>query len=215
MKTIRLADLEQDDALFQPICRCLDDGKLVCFPGRGAYRIAADLTSKAAVGRLLQSKRRTGKAPALVFIADRAMLAQVADEVPPLAERLARAFWPGSLTILFRAHPGLPGKVVKPLLKANGRLGVRIPADPVARRISTEFGRPLLISSANVARKQGSSSPAQVRKNFMGRVDLFVDGGDLPDGGSSTVVRVEDGAYTVTREGRIPEAEIARRVAAG
>lgn len=208
MKNIALSELERDPGLYREVVRVLEAEGLVCFPGRGAYRIAADLTSPKAVGLLIQSKRRTGKAPALVFVADEEMLARVAAEVSETARRLAQAFWPGSLTLLFEAHPDLPQKVVKPLTKANGRLGVRVPANEVARRIVAEFGGPLLISSANVTRKQGSASPAQIRKNFMGKIDLFVDAGDLPPGGSSTVVLIDGDACKVTRPGSITAEEI-------
>jgi len=208
MKILRLEELEQDPRRYREVADALREGGLVCFPARGAYRIAADLTSERAVARLIQSKRRTAKAPALVFVANEAMLAVVAAEIPEPARTLARRFWPGSVTLLFAAHPDLPQKVVKPLTKANGRLGVRVPANVVARRIVSEFGGPLLISSANVASKQGSASPAQVRKNFMGKVDLFVDAGDLVPSGASTVVWVEHQACKVTRPGLISAEEI-------
>jgi len=208
MKSLGLNELQQDPGLYREVAGIIRNEGLVCFPCRGAYRIAADLTSIRAVGKLIQSKRRTGKAPALVFVEDEKMLGRVAAEISETACRLARAFWPGSLTLLFEAHPDLPMKVVKPLTKANGRLGVRLPADEVARRIVAEFGGPLLISSANVTKKQGSASPAQIRKNFMGKIDLFVDAGDLKPAGASTVVLVDGESCRVTRPGSVTAEEI-------
>jgi L-threonylcarbamoyladenylate synthase len=214
MKTIPVKKLEEDAALYTEIANVLEKGGLVCVPCGGSYRIVANLNSAGAVQRLLQSKRRTQKAPSLVFVEDEKMLRRVALEVSPMASRLIRAFWPGPLTILFTAHPDLPEEVVDPLVEANGKLGVRMPHHPVVKRLVQTFGKPLLVSSANPEKRKGSSSPAQVRKTFLGKVDLFVDAGDLPSAPASTVVDVEEGKAKITRPGAIDDEEI-KRVANG
>jgi L-threonylcarbamoyladenylate synthase len=214
MKTLPLARLREDPAGLEEVVAVLGRGGLVCAPCTGAYRILADLTSEEAVSRLLQSKRRTGRAPALVFVADQAMLARVAGEVEPVARRLVEALWPGPLTILFRPHPELPDGVVKQLCKQTGKIGVRVPADPVAQAIVEGFRRPLLVSSANREKRAGAGSAAQVRKNFLGRVDLFVDAGDLKPQPASTVVDVVAGRPVITRPGALAEADLARAVQA-
>ncbi len=208
MKTLSLNHGELADEQAAQIVRTLGDGGLVCLPCNSSYRILADLNDEDAVNRLLQSKRRTRKAPSLVFIDRAQTLQRVVAEVDPQAEKLAARLWPGPLTILFTPHPDLPRKVVRQLCKANGRLGVRVPDDPVARRVLERFGGPLLVSSANKERKQGAGSPAQVRKTFMGRVDLFVDAGDLAGAASSTVVELRDGRAVVTRPGAIAEDQL-------
>ena len=208
MKTISLRKLTEDPAAHAEVQRVLAAGGLVCLPAGASYRIVADLTSEQAVSRLLQSKRRTGNAPALVFVGSEGMLRQVAAEVCPVRQRLMKAFWPGPLTILFTPNPQLPERVVKPLVRANGKLGVRIPDDPVVVEVLRRFGRPLLVSSANPEKKKGASSPAQVRKNFLGRVEVFIDAGDLPPAVASTVVDIRDGAVAVTRAGAIETAAV-------
>ena len=74
-------------------------------------------------------------------------------------------------------------------------------------------GRPLLVSSANPESKHGESSPAQVRKNFLGRVDLFVDAGDLPPAPPSTVVDPDAQGLVITREGAVAHADVVAAVA--
>jgi L-threonylcarbamoyladenylate synthase len=208
MKTIPVRKIEDDPKLAAEISAVLEGGGLVCLPCGASYRIVADLTSAEAVTRLLQSKRRTQKAPSLVFVQDQKMLAMVTAEICPLRRKLMSAFWPGPLTIRFQANPELPERVVKPLIKANGKLGVRIPDHALLGGVLRAFGRPLLVSSANPESRKGSSSPAQVRKNFLGRVDLLVDAGDLPQVPASTVVDVVDGAIAVTRPGAISQEQI-------
>ncbi|MFH1808116.1 MAG: L-threonylcarbamoyladenylate synthase [Pseudomonadota bacterium] len=208
MKTLPLHLLLDDPTKIRDVTRVLDEGGLVCLPCGGTYRIVADLTSETAVNHLFASKGRTQKAPSLVFVDSEKMLAQVVAEVSPLSQRLARHLWPGPLTILFPAHPDLPAKVVKQLVRANGKIGVRIPDDPVVRQVLTAFGHPLLVSSANKQRKQGAASPAQIRKNFVGRVDLFVEDGDLASRPASTVVSLDGERVSVTRAGALSEEQI-------
>ncbi len=210
MKTLPVKAVLEDEGAQAEVVRVLEQGGLVCAPCTGAYRILADLTSEGAVSRLLQSKRRTARAPSLVFVADAAMLARVAAEVSPLARRLAKALWPGPLTVLFEPHPDLPAGVIKQLCKSSGKIGVRVPADPLAQALVGRFRRPLLVSSANREKRAGAGSAAQVRKNFLGRVDLFVDAGDLKPCPSSTVVDLVDGRPVLTRPGALGEPDILR-----
>jgi L-threonylcarbamoyladenylate synthase len=210
MKTIPIKEIEEhsEDRLAE-ICQALGHGELICLPCKGNYRLVADLMSEEAVSRLLQSKHRTHQAPSLVFLSDHSMLHQVTDSVDPVARQLASELWPGPLTILFSASPALPQKVVKQLSKANGRIGVRVPEDEIVKSIVKCYGRPLLVSSANREKKSGSYSPAQVRKNFMGQVLLFVDAGDLRPESASTVVSVDAGQVTITRPGAISQEKLA------
>jgi len=135
MKTLPLKLVLEDASALAEVARVIEQGGLVCAPCTGAYRILADLNNEDAVSRLLQSKRRTGRAPSLVFVADAAMLGQVAAEISPLARRLVKAMWPGPLTILFEPHAELPAAVVKQLCKSSGKIGVRVPADPLAQAL--------------------------------------------------------------------------------
>ncbi|NOZ86035.1 MAG: threonylcarbamoyl-AMP synthase [Deltaproteobacteria bacterium] len=208
MKSIPAQDLTNDSGNIHEIARLLKKGGLVCFPSGGSYRLGADLTSSKAVSRLLQSKRRIGKAPSLAFISSYDMLKQVAAGIPEKGARLVKNFWPGELTLLVEPSPNLPAKVVKQLTMANGRLGVRVPCDKIARSIVEKLGRPLLVSSANVASKKGSESAAQVIKNFMGKIDIFVNAGDLKKTGSSTVVRLKKDSFEITRPGMIEKDEL-------
>jgi L-threonylcarbamoyladenylate synthase len=196
------------------IADVIAEGGLVCLPCGGSYRIVADLMDEDAVTRLLQAKRRTGRAPSLVFVADEAMLGAAAGEAPAVVRRLAATFWPGPLTVLLVPGPDVPPKVVKQLATREGRMGVRVPADRLVRAVVAALGRPVLVSSANREKKQGAGSPAQVRKNFVHHVDLFVDAGDLPPAGSSTVVSVSGALPEIVRPGVIAADAVAAAAAA-
>jgi len=209
MRTIDVQNLKDTPALYEELAEVLRDGGLVCFPTGRQYGVAAALQSEDAVIRLVQSKRRAAKAPSLVFVPDRACLSDVVDEVPPTAEALMDVFWPGPLTILFRPSPELPRKVTKTLAKrSKDKIGVRISHEEVASHLVKAFGGPLLISSANISRKTGSSSAASVRKNFGRQVDVMVEAGDVPHTAPSTVVDPLAASRPIVREGAIPADDV-------
>ncbi len=186
----------------------VEQGGVVCLPCNGTYRLFADVHNADAVTRLLQSKRRVKKAPSLVFIDSITRLHLVADDVDPVALALSKELWPAPLTIRFPASHKLPRSVAKELTKANGKIGVRIPEHPLAHSVTEEAATPLLVSSANRGRKSGETSPAQIRQNFLGRIDFFMDAGDLTPVPSSTVIDVGDNGIDVVRSGAVPSEKI-------
>lgn len=203
MRTIELNDATDSTELGAEIADILSDGGLVCVPCGGRYRIIADFENADAVIELMQAKGRVKSAPALVFVDGADALGRVTDDVHPKAWNLASKHWPGPLTIRVRPRGDLSPKVIKQLGGKKSRVGVRVPDDPLLRAIVERTRRPILVSSANRPKKAGDSSPAQVRKNFGRRVDLFVDGGDLKPEPSSTVIDIVDDAIVVERAGSI------------
>ena len=158
MKTIKWTDSAQAGEIEQTVAEVLIGGGLACLPCGGKYRLLADLGNVDAVMHLMQSKGRVRRAPALVFIDREEQLSTVAEEVDPVALRLARALWPQPLTIRVRPNPELPIKVLKQLGGSKSRIGVRIPADPFIRALLVKVDRPLLVSSANKEAKSGDGS---------------------------------------------------------
>lgn len=207
METIKLDDATDTAALSRRLADVLDKGGLVCVPCNGSYRILADLTNTDAVLELLSSKQRTKKAPALVFIDSQARLPELSDSLHPHARTLA-SLWPKPLTIRVKLNQDLPRKVIKELGGKKAKVGVRVPVDGLARKTATVLGRPLLVSSANRQKKAGESSPAQVRKTFGARIDIFVDAGDLKKSGASTVIDIVSNSLSVIREGLVGKDEL-------
>ncbi len=213
MKSILLADIQKDPSLYSEIGQVLENGGLVCFPSPSGYKVAADLESPAAVISMIQAKRRTKNAPSLVLVPDQSWVKKVAEVVSGEAEALMKALWPGPVTLLFEASSALPAKVRKSLTKAKGWIGVRMPEDEISKGVVQSFGKPILVSSANLARKHGERSVAQVRKNFGRTVDLLVDAGDLSEGPNSTLVDLTKDKPSVIRIGVISEETIQRVLA--
>lgn len=210
MRVITSQALNESPALYQEVAQALREDKLIIFPTGRQYVLGASLLSEQAVLRLVQSKRRAGRAPALVFVPHRRLLDSIVDRVPPSALPLMDAFWPGPLTLLFDPSPELSPKVTKTILdRKRGKLGVRVDrGNSVVEGILRAFDGPVLVSSANLSRKVGASSVAQIKKNFTHTVDLLIDAGDIPPGPPSTIVDLTEGEPKILREGAIPAARI-------
>ncbi|MBW2276333.1 MAG: threonylcarbamoyl-AMP synthase [Deltaproteobacteria bacterium] len=208
MKTIPLSEFETDSTQYKQIADTLDGGGLVCLPASSGYKLVVDLSSPTAITAMQHAKRRVKNAPALVFVPDAVWVDRLAAVVSDEARRLMQRFWPGPVTLLLKASDDLHPKVRKPLTKAKGWLGVRVPEDEITLGVVRAFGRPVLVSSANLARKHGAHSVAQVKKNFGRTVDLLVDAGDVKPSASSTLVDVSGPGVSVVRAGAITEDSI-------
>lgn len=184
---------------FSAALAALRRGEVVVFPTETFYGLAADALEAAAVERVVELKGRSSDSPIAVIIANRAMLPQIAADVPPLAEKLIARFWPGPLTLVLAAKKNLPA----PLLNREGKIGVRISSHPVASRLAGELGRPITATSANPTGQEPARTIAQAREYFADRVDCYLDGGSLVAENASTVVEIIGDGVRVVREGAI------------
>ena len=178
-------------------------GGVVAYPTETFYGLGALARDASAVARIARAKGRPEGKPLPLVAADRAMVEEVA-EVGPLAARLADRFWPGPLTLVLRARPGLPEAVTA----GTGTVGIRIPGSEVARELSRAAGGPIVSTSANPA---GGTPPARagdLEPGLRGRLDAVLDGGPAPGGLPSTVVAVEGGRVRLVRAGAVPFDEV-------
>lgn len=186
------------------------NGGVVAFPTETYYGLAVDPFNEVALDRLFEIKRRPEKKPVLVLIAERSQLSLLTGETPPLFAQLVDRFWPGPLTLVFDALPGLSSK----LCGGMATVGVRISSHPVARLLTARAGRPITATSANISGIGPAVNAAEVREQFGDLVDLVLDGGATPGEGGSTVVGIENGMLRLIREGVIPFVEV-REVVGG
>jgi L-threonylcarbamoyladenylate synthase len=216
MKTIALADARGAGTAIADLAATLSAGGVVCVPLRGTYRLLAPVRAEAAIARVLQGKRRTDNRPSLVLVPSLAAAAEVVDGTAwPTTTRLARAFWPGPLTMVLPPSDQLSSKLRKTLSRANGGIGVRQSHDPLIGQIVAAAGTPLLATSANLAAKPGATSAAAIRQRLGASIDVWVDGGDTAPAEPSTVIAVTASGWSLVRGGVIAEAELAKVVAPG
>ncbi|MBI5643485.1 MAG: threonylcarbamoyl-AMP synthase [Deltaproteobacteria bacterium] len=179
-------------------------GGIIAYPTETFYGLCVDPFNIEAVERLFSIKGRREKNPVSVLIKDIEMLKEVAIEIPLLAERLIRKFWPGPLTIVFRANPNIP-----PALIANtGKIGVRVSGSPVSMRLVEALSSPITATSANPSGKKPPIEAKEVLDYFDGNINLLIDGGRLGGRLGSTVIDITEGMIEVIREGDIGIKEI-------
>jgi len=182
----------------------LGAGGVVAIPTETVYGLAADAANPDAVLAVFQAKGRPRFNPLIAHCDSLAMAATLA-EFPPLAQRLAANFWPGSLTLVL---PGRAGAPIADLVTAGlPTVAIRVPAHPLARAVIAALGRPLAAPSANRSGEISPTSAAAVRDALGGAVPVL-DGGRCAAGLESTIVAIRGDTLTLLRPGAVPRADI-------
>jgi len=185
-------------------------GGLVAFPTETVYGLGADAFDAAAVARVFAAKGRPADDPIIVHVSGIDDLAGIAASIPPVAVRLAAAFWPGPLTIVVPRGPRVPDVVTAGL----DSVAVRAPSHPVARALLAAAGTPIAAPSANPFGRTSPTTAAHVLADLGDRIDVVLDGGPAPVGVESTVVDCRADPPRVLRPGGVT-LEALRRVVPG
>ncbi|MBI5560362.1 MAG: threonylcarbamoyl-AMP synthase [Deltaproteobacteria bacterium] len=178
-------------------------GGVIAFPTETFYGLGVDPFNEEAVERLFALKKRPPDKPVSLIIKDWKMLGDIAAEAPQVAVELAKKFWPGPLTIIFKAK-NLP----EILIAKTGRIGVRVSNNPIARDIISATGSPITATSANPSGKPPAKTPEAVLGYFDGNIDILIDGGELKGRFGSTIIDVTGNHAVIVREGEIPAEKI-------
>lgn len=180
-------------------------GELVAFPTETVYGLGADALNPAAVAKIFAAKGRPADHPLIVHLPLNAHLHHWAREIPPAAERLALAFWPGPLTLVLKRARHIPDIVTG----GQDTVGLRVPDHPVARELLAHFAGGIAAPSANRHGRISPTTVEHVRQELGDAVPLILDGGPCPVGIESTIVDLAHGAPRILRPGAISAAEIA------
>jgi len=183
----------------------LNAGGLVAFPTETVYGLGADASNPRAVARIFEAKGRPVSHPLIVHFSSFAAARAWAAAVPPAAERLAEAFWPGPLTIVLPRAAAVPDAVTG----GQDTVALRSPAHPVARALLAAFGRGIAAPSANRYGRISPTRAADVREELGDRVAMVLDGGDCEVGLESTIVACLGGRVTLLRPGAISRSQVA------
>ena len=177
----------------------LQAGEIVAIPTETVYGLAGDATNGAAVTRIFEAKGRPRFNPLIAHVSGMEMAERIA-VFDPLSRKLARAFWPGPLTLVL---PVAKGSGIHPLVTAGlETIALRMPQGFGAALIA-RLGRPLAAPSANSSGRITATTADAVAADLGGRVPLIVDGGATPVGLESTIVKVEGGTLRLLRPGGI------------
>lgn len=190
--------LAPDATAIAAAAEVLRQGGVVAYPTDTLYGLAVDPRSEAAVRRLFEVKSRDRKAAVTLVAADVSQ-AQEAGAFGASELALARAFWPGPLTIVVPISAALAGSLTGDL----GTVGVRVPAHAAARALAADFGWCITATSANRSGEPPATTADEAAAALPGRIDALIDAGPAPGGPPSTIVEFADGRPVMRRSGAI------------
>ena len=185
----------------------LKRGGLVAFPTETVYGLGADALNEEAAAKIYAAKGRPSDNPLIVHIADFQALSEIAEEIPAAAKRLADAFWPGPLTMIFKKKERVP-------LGTTGGLdtvAVRMPDHELARALIRAGGGYIAAPSANTSGRPSPTTAAHAEEDLSGKIDMILDGGPVRIGLESTIVDLSGREPVILRPGYVSQ-EMLRQV---
>ena len=182
----------------------LRSGGVVAYPTETFYGLGADGQNEEAIKKIFLIKGRNFKNPISVIVGKVNDVRGLVDEVPEIALHLMERFWPGALTIIFKASPDISDH----LTAGTGKIGIRLSSHPVATALARKLGHPITATSANFSGNNECTSADEVIQGIGDQVDAVIDGGQTPGGLGSTIIDVTTDPPAILREGVIPKYKI-------
>lgn len=186
--------IQSEDAI-----HLLKTGNVVAIPTETVYGLAASLSQPPAIEQIFTLKGRPSHNPLIIHVADESQLKPFVKEYPPGFSQLAKAFWPGPMTLILPIQPHVIPSIVTAGLSTAG---FRIPNLDLTLHIIKATG-PLVMPSANLSGRPSATSAAHVEEDF-GRDFPVLDGGSCQKGLESTILIFQDGVWVIIRQGSLP-----------
>ena len=193
-----------DEEKLAEAVRVLREGGVVAFPTETFYGLGADARNEAAVEKIFRIKGRNFRNPLSVIVANDREVIPLVEEIPATATILMQTFWPGPLTLIFRAAPSVSSR----LTGGTGKIGIRVSSHPIARFLAAGLAGPLTATSANLSGGPECSSADAVIRALGELPDAVIDGGETPGVAGSTILDVTGFPPRILREGAIPRSLI-------
>ncbi|MDD2970966.1 MAG: L-threonylcarbamoyladenylate synthase [Lachnospiraceae bacterium] len=203
-KIVVVDESEMDEAAEKAIAEAgaiLKDGGLVAFPTETVYGLGGDALNPQSSGKIYAAKGRPSDNPLIVHITNMKALEKIVKEIPETGKKLADAFWPGPLTMIFQKSDIVPEETTGGL----ETVAVRMPSHRIARALIDAAGGYVAAPSANISGKPSPTLAKYVAEDMMGRIEMILDGGSIGIGLESTIVDLTDGEPTILRPGYITE----------
>ncbi|MBO5292190.1 MAG: threonylcarbamoyl-AMP synthase [Lachnospiraceae bacterium] len=192
------SDPEQRKAI-EKAGQILREGGLVAFPTETVYGLGGDALNRESSRKIYAAKGRPSDNPLIVHIACLEALYPIVEEVPESALRLAKAFWPGPLTMILKKSGLVPFETTGGL----DTVAVRMPSDAIARAMIEAGGGYVAAPSANTSGKPSPTQAKYVAEDMDGKIDMILDGGAVCIGLESTIVDLTEERPMILRPGYI------------
>jgi tRNA threonylcarbamoyl adenosine modification protein (Sua5/YciO/YrdC/YwlC family) len=199
MEIIRIDPEHPDDLTLIRLAEEVLRGGVVAFPTDTIYGLGCSLFDTGAVEMLARIKRRDRSHAFISLIPEPLQAWGLGAEVSAVAERLIDRYWPGPLSLIFRASPLVPVRV----LGRGGTIALRCPKDTLCQRILERIGGPVVSSSANLSGERPAESSEEVVAIFGNQLDLVLDGGPRRARPPTTLVDVSGERPRLLRRGAL------------
>ena len=199
-KLVKIKDSENiKDEELSEAARILREGGLVAFPTETVYGLGANALNEDAAKKIYAAKGRPSDNPLIAHISCMEELEPLVAEIPEAGRKLAEAYWPGPLTMVF------PKSSIVPYGTTGGldTVAVRMPKDPVANRLIALAGVPVAAPSANTSGRPSPTTAQHVWQDMEGKIEMILDGGPVGIGVESTIVDVSGPGPTLLRPGAV------------
>ncbi len=200
----KIITVEQEkiaEELLREAGRILQTGGLVAFPTETVYGLGGDALNKDSSRKIYAAKGRPSDNPLIVHICCMEDLAKIVAEIPREAELLAKAFWPGPLTMILPKSDAVPYETTGGL----DTVAVRMPSHPVALKLIAYAGGYVAAPSANVSGKPSPTLAKYVVEDMQGKIDMIIDGGEVGIGLESTIIDLTVRPPQILRPGFITQ----------
>lgn len=185
----------------QKACDYILNGDVVVIPTETVYGLAANIYNEKAIAKIFTLKKRPANNPLIIHIHDFAQVNRIAKDFSEIAQKLAKTFWPGPLTIVLPKQDHISDLVSA----GKNTVGIRMPNHPIALSLLKLVNTPLAAPSANPSNYISPTTAADVLKIFPELQDKILDGGPCHTGLESTVVGVENNEIIIYRFGAISQ----------
>jgi L-threonylcarbamoyladenylate synthase len=196
--------LEERDKYQEIIRGVIKQGGIIAFPTDTVYGLAVDIFNEKALKKLYEAKKRPSNKLCPVQISDKSKLKNIVEDVSPSAEKLIDKFWPGALTVIFKAKH----RFSKFICGEDLKIGVRIPNSDISLYVLLSYKNPLAVTSANISGNNILNSAEQIVEKFKNSVSFIIKDKIKLSGLPSTVIDVTSEPAKILREGAIRQEEI-------
>ncbi len=204
MKIYKVNCEHPEPGLIQAASTVVRRSGIIAFPTRCLYGLGADAFNADVVERVFKIKQRPIQKPILILIDQRIQLERLVAFAPSAAFSIMDHFWPGRVTLVFKASDAVP----RHLTAGTGKIGIRLPGHPVAAALIRSLDSPITGTSANLSGESGCRRLGDLKPQLTRQLDAALDAGPLKGGTGSTVVDVTGDIPQILREGEISETEL-------
>lgn len=198
----------KDDELDEVVDIIKRDG-IVVFPTETVYGIGGNALSENVIKNIYNIKKRPQEKALNILVKNKEKIKKYAYISNELEEEIIDKFMPGPITIILKKRKS---QIPDLLTGNNDTIGIRIPDNDIVKKILEKCNLPIAAPSANISGKPSSIRLEDIKPDFDGKVDAFIDGGKCKQNISSTIVKVIDGNIKILREGIISIKDINEKI---